>query len=119
MIVDGDNTGIPFDDVTVVHGDTGRVEFGLGSYGSRSIAVGGSALVVAGDKIIAKGKRIAAHMLQSDAGNVDFEDGQFKVRDSNQSMSFGEVAFASYVPANYPEDLLVDGRAVQNPEYLC
>ncbi|MCZ6619016.1 MAG: molybdopterin-dependent oxidoreductase, partial [Gammaproteobacteria bacterium] len=100
-----DRFGIPFEDVTVVHGDTGRVEFGLGSYGSRSIAVGGSALVVAGDKIIAKGKKIAAHLLKADAENVDFEEGQFKVRDSNQSMSFGEVAFASYVPANYPEDL--------------
>ena len=100
-----DRFGIPFEDVTVVHGDTGRVEFGLGSYGSRSIAVGGSALVVAGDKIIAKGKKIAAHLLKADAENVDFEEGQFKVRDSNQSMSFAEVAFASYVPADYPEDL--------------
>ena len=100
-----DRFGIPFEDVTVVHGDTGRVEFGLGSYGSRSIAVGGSALVVAGDKIIAKGKKIAAHLLKADAENMDFEEGQFKVRDSNQSMSFAEVAFASYVPADYPEDL--------------
>lgn len=100
-----DRFGIPFEDVTVVHGDTGRVEFGLGSYGSRSIAVGGSALVVAGDKIIAKGKKIAAHLFKADAENVDFEEGQFKVRDSNQSMSFAEVAFASYVPADYPEDL--------------
>ncbi len=100
-----DRFGIPFDDVKIVHGDTGRIEFGLGSYGSRSIAVGGSALVVAGDKIIAKGKKIAAHLLKADAENVDFEEGQFKVRDSNQSMSFAEVAFASYVPADYPEDL--------------
>ena len=100
-----DRFGIPFEDVVVVHGDTGRVEFGLGSYGSRSIAVGGSALVVAGDKIIAKGKKIAAHLLQADVEDMVFEEGQFKVRDSNQSMSFGEVAFASYVPADYPEDL--------------
>ena len=100
-----DRFGIPFDDVKIVHGDTGRIEFGLGSYGSRSIAVGGSALVVAGDKIIAKGKKIAAHLFKADAENVDFEEGQFKVRDSNQSMSFAEVAFASYVPADYPEDL--------------
>jgi len=97
--------GIAFEDIEVVHGDTGRVEFGLGTYGSRSIAVGGSALVVAADKLIAKGRRIAAHILEADLDAVEFEAGNFVVKDSNQSMSFGEVAFAAYVPANYPEDL--------------
>jgi carbon-monoxide dehydrogenase large subunit len=100
-----DRFGIPFEDVEVVHGDTGRVEFGLGTYGSRSLAVGGSALVCAADKLIAKGRRIAAHMLEADLDSVEFSDGSFQVRDSNQAMSFGEVAFAAYVPANYPEDL--------------
>jgi carbon-monoxide dehydrogenase large subunit len=100
-----DQLGVPFDDVEIVHGDTGRVEFGLGTYGSRSLAVGGSALVVAADKIIAKGKRIAAHMLQTDVEAVEFADGRFQVRDSNQSLAFGEVAFAAYVPTDYPEDL--------------
>lgn len=97
--------GIAFEDIEVVHGDTGRVEFGLGTYGSRSIAVGGSALVVAADKLIAKGRKIAAHILEAELDAVEFEDGNFVVKDSNQSMSFGEVAFAAYVPANYPEDL--------------
>lgn len=100
-----DRLGIPFEAVEVVHGDTGRVEFGLGTYGSRSLAVGGSALVVAADKLIAKGRKIAAHMLEADEASVEFNDGQFLVRDSNQSLSFGEVAFAAYVPANYPGDL--------------
>ncbi|MGE0622415.1 MAG: xanthine dehydrogenase family protein molybdopterin-binding subunit [Pseudomonadales bacterium] len=100
-----DKFGIPFENVEVVHGDTGRVEFGLGTYGSRSLAVGGSALVKAADKLIIKGKRIAAHMLEADAAAVDFEDGRFVVRDSNQSLGFGEVAFAAYVPSNYPSDL--------------
>jgi carbon-monoxide dehydrogenase large subunit len=100
-----DKLGIPSDDVEVVHGDTGRMEFGLGTYGSRSLSVGGSALVVAAEKLIAKGRRIAAHMLEADLDAVDFVDGDFLVRDSNQSMSFAEVAFAAYVPANYPEDL--------------
>jgi len=100
-----DKFGIPFEDVEVVHGDTGRVEFGLGTYGSRSLAVGGSALVGAAEKLIAKGKRIAAHMLEADVESVEFEDGSFVVRDSNQAMSFAEVAFAAYVPTNYPEDL--------------
>ncbi len=100
-----DRFGIGIDDVEVVHGDTGRVEFGLGTYGSRSLAVGGSALVRAADKLIAKGKRIAAHMLESSPESVDFSDGSFRVRDSNQALSFGEVAFAAYVPSNYPDDL--------------
>jgi carbon-monoxide dehydrogenase large subunit len=100
-----DKFGIPFEDVEVVHGDTGRVEFGLGTYGSRSLAVGGSALIRAADKLIDKGRRIAAHMLETTPDAVEFEDGSFVVRDSNQSLTFGEVAFAAYVPANYPEDL--------------
>jgi aerobic carbon-monoxide dehydrogenase large subunit len=100
-----DRFGIGIDDVEVVHGDTGRVEFGLGTYGSRSLAVGGSALMRAADKIIAKGKRIAAHLLEADLQDVDFADGRFTARSSNQSLSFGEIAFAAYVPANYPDDL--------------
>ncbi len=100
-----DKLGIPFEDVEVVHGDTGRVEFGLGTYGSRSLAVGGSALVKAADKLIEKGRRIAAHLLEADVDAVDFTDGQFVVRDSNQSKSFAEVAFAAYVPTDFPEDL--------------
>ena len=97
--------GVPYDDVEIIHGDTGRVEFGLGTYGSRSLAVGGSALVVAADKIIEKGKKIAAHMMQATAEQIDFEDGQFVLQDSNQALSIQEVAFASYVPTDYPEDL--------------
>jgi carbon-monoxide dehydrogenase large subunit len=113
-----DRLGIGIDDVELVHGDTGRVEFGLGTYGSRSLAVGGSALMAAADKVIAKGKRIAAHMLEAAVDGVDFEDGQFRVRDSNQSLSFGEVAFAAYVPANYPEDLEpgLSEKAFYDPE---
>ncbi len=100
-----DKLGVPFDQVEVVHGDTGRVEFGLGTYGSRSLAVGGSALIRATDKIIAKARRIAAHMLGVDPGAVAFEDGVFAVGSSNKKLTFGEVAFAAYVPANFPEDL--------------
>jgi len=81
------------------------MEFGLGTYGSRSLAVGGSALYAAADKIIEKGRKIAAHMMEADLESVSFDKGQFLVDDSNQSLSIQEVAFASYVPANYPEDL--------------
>ena len=110
--------GVGLDAVEVVHGDTGRVEFGLGTYGSRSIAVGGSALCKASDKIIAKGKQIAAHMLEADVQDIDFTDGQFQVRDSNRSLSLAEVAFAAYVPANYPEHLEpgLSEKAFYDPE---
>jgi carbon-monoxide dehydrogenase large subunit len=110
--------GIGIDDVEVVHGDTGRVEFGLGTYGSRSLAVGGSALVKAADKVVAKGKLIAAHMLEAEHEAVEFADGQFKVRDSNQTLSFAEVAFAAYVPSNYPDDLEpgLSEKAFYDPE---
>lgn len=100
-----DRLGVPFDAVEVVHGDTGRVEFGLGTYGSRSLAVGGSALVKASEKIIAKGRRIAAHLMEGSVDAVDFEAGRYSLRDSNRSLSIQEVAFAAYVPGNYPEDL--------------
>lgn len=100
-----DKLGVPYEDVEVIHGDTGRMEFGLGTYGSRSLAVGGSALVVAAEKIIAKGTKIAAHMMRAKPEDVTFSDGQFELDESNQAMTIQEVAFASYVPADYPEDL--------------
>ncbi|MEQ8690719.1 MAG: molybdopterin-dependent oxidoreductase, partial [Pseudomonadales bacterium] len=100
-----DKLGIPYDDIDVIHGDTGRMDFGLGTYGSRSLAVGGSALIMAAEKIIDKGKKIAAHMMEASPEQVEFADGSFVLKDSNQSMSIQEVAFAAYVPANYPQDL--------------
>ena len=101
--------GISVDDVEVVHGDTGKLDYGLGTYGSRSLAVGGSALSKATDKIIAKGKKIAAHMMKSDADNIDFDDGEFRVRDSNLSKTFQEIAFSAYVPFDFPIDELEPG----------
>ncbi len=113
-----DRLGIPFENVEVVHGDTGRVEYGLGTYGSRSLAVGGSALVKASDKIVEKGKIIAAHCLETTPDSIDFEDGTFKVRESNQSMDFAEIAAAAYMPANYPDDLEpgLSEKAFYDPE---
>ncbi len=103
--------GVPFDQVEVVHGDTGRLDFGLGTYGSRSIAVGGSALIRASEKIIAKGTRIAAHLLQAGVDEIDFSDGVFSVQASNQSVTFAEVAFAAYIPNNVPTDEVEPGLA--------
>ena len=104
-----DKLGIPFENVEVVHGDSGRGDYGLGTYGSRSIAVGGSAIVTAADKIIAKGKKIVAHNFETTDDRIDFEDGVFSEQESNRSMEFGEVAFAAYVPANFPLDELEPG----------
>ena len=104
-----DQLGIPFENVEVVHGDTGRQDYGLGTYGSRSIAVGGSAIVKATDKIIAKGKKIVAHNFETTDDRIDFEDGVFSEQESNRSMEFGEVAFAAYVPASFPLDELEPG----------
>ena len=104
-----DKLGVPFENVTVLHGDTRRSDYALGTYGSRSLAVGGSAIVKAIDKIVAKGCKIAAHMLEANEEQVEFEDGQFKVADSNQSLTFAEVAFSAYVPNNYPLETLEPG----------
>ena len=104
-----DKLSIPFENVTVVHGDTSKSDYGLGTYGSRSLVVGGSAIAKATDKVIAKAKKIAAHMLNSTAEQVSFEDGIFKIPDSNESFSFGEVAFSAYIPSNFPLDELEPG----------
>jgi aerobic carbon-monoxide dehydrogenase large subunit len=95
--------GVPVENVEVSHGDTDKVLFGMGTYGSRSIAVGGSALFKAGEKIIEKGKKIAAHILEAAEGDIEFADGAFTVAGTDKSMGIGEVAFAAYVPHNYPE----------------
>jgi carbon-monoxide dehydrogenase large subunit len=97
--------GIPIEQVEVVHGDTGRVEFGLGTYGSRSLAVGGSALVKSADKIIDKGRKIAAHLMEAAPDEVGFEDGAFLAKGTNRKMTFAEVALAAYVPSSFPEGL--------------
>ena len=101
--------GIPVDNVEIVHGDTGRVPFGMGTYGSRSLAVGGTAIVKAVDKIIAKGKKIAAHLMEAADTDIDFEGGEFKVKGTDKKVPFGSVALTAYVPHNYPLDKLEPG----------
>jgi carbon-monoxide dehydrogenase large subunit len=101
--------GLTIDQVDIVHGDTGRVPFGMGTYGSRSLAVGGSAIVKALDKIEAKGKKIAAHLLEAADTDIEFKDGKFTVAGTDKSVPFGQVAFSAYVPHNYPLDKLEPG----------
>jgi aerobic carbon-monoxide dehydrogenase large subunit len=101
--------GVPVDNVSVVPGDTGRVPFGMGTYGSRSLAVGGSAIVKALDKIVAKGKKIAAHLLEAAESDIEFKDGKFTVAGTDRGKTFGEIALTAYVPHNYPLATLEPG----------
>jgi len=101
--------GIPAESVDIVHGDTSKIPFGMGSYGSRSLAVAGSAMTKAVDKIIAKGKKIAAHMLEASEQDIEFNDGQFTVAGTDKAKTFGEIAFSAYVPHNYPLETLEPG----------
>ena len=97
-----DKLGVPLDQIEIVHGDTATVPFGMGSYGSRSLAVGGSAIVKAADKIIAKGKKIAAHMLEASAADIEFKNGTFSVAGTDKQVPLAGVVFSAYVPHNYP-----------------
>ncbi|MEO6033449.1 MAG: xanthine dehydrogenase family protein molybdopterin-binding subunit, partial [Burkholderiaceae bacterium] len=83
--------GIPVENIEIVHGDTGRVPFGMGTYGSRSLSVGGTAIVKAVDKIIAKGKKIAAHLLEAADTDIEFENGEFKVAGTDRKLPFAQV----------------------------
>jgi len=101
--------GIPVENVEIVHGDTGRVPFGMGTYGSRSLAVGGTAIVNAVDKVIAKGKKIAAHLLEAADTDIEFDNGEFKVAGTDRKVPFAQIALTAYVPHNYPLDKLEPG----------
>ena len=101
--------GIAVEAVDVVHGDTGRVPFGMGTYGSRSISVGGAAIMKALDKIETKAKKIAAHLMEASDADVEFANGEFTVKGTDKKVTFGQVALTAYVPHNYPLDKLEPG----------
>jgi carbon-monoxide dehydrogenase large subunit len=101
--------GIPVENVDVVHGDTGRVPFGMGTYGSRSISVGGAAIMKALDKIETKAKKIAAHLMEASDADIEFANGEFTVKGTDKKVAFGQVSLAAYVPHNYPLDKLEPG----------
>jgi carbon-monoxide dehydrogenase large subunit len=101
--------GIPMENIEVVHGDTGRIQFGLGTVGSRSLALGGTAIVKAVDKVIRKGARIAAHVLEAAEGDIRFENGRFVVAGTDRGLAFGEVAFLAHAPAAWPSDEIEPG----------
>jgi aerobic carbon-monoxide dehydrogenase large subunit len=101
--------GVPIENVEVIHGDTEKTPVGMGTYGSRSMAVGGPAIVNACDKIIEKGKKIAAHLLEASEGDIEFKDGSFTVAGTDRSKSIGEVVFEAYVPHHLPYGLIEPG----------
>ncbi|UUX50024.1 xanthine dehydrogenase family protein molybdopterin-binding subunit [Nisaea acidiphila] len=113
-----DRLGLPLENIEISHGDTNKVQFGMGTYGSRSLAVGGEALIRAVDKIIDKAKKIAAHVLEASAEDIEFKDGNFTVAGTDRSMAFGDVALTAYVPHNFPHDELepgLDEKAFYDP----
>jgi carbon-monoxide dehydrogenase large subunit len=104
-----DTLGIPMASVEVVHGDTAKIPFGMGTYGSRSLAVGGTALAHALTKIVNKGRKIAAHLLEAAEADIEFKDGRYVVAGTDRAKAFGEIALTAYVPHHYPIETLEPG----------
>jgi aerobic carbon-monoxide dehydrogenase large subunit len=101
--------GIPIEDISIVHGDTDKVQFGMGTYGSRSAAVGISAIVKALDKIEAKAKKVAAHMLEASERDIEFKDGKFTVAGTDKSAAWGDVTLNAYVAHKFSGQELEPG----------
>jgi carbon-monoxide dehydrogenase large subunit len=94
--------GVPLNQVSVVHGDTDKVQFGMGTYGSRSGAVGMSAIIKALDRVEAKAKRIAAHLMEAAEGDIELKNGEFAVVGTDKKLAFANVALAAYTAHNLP-----------------
>ena len=117
-----DELGIPMEQIEIVHGDTGQVPFGMGTYGSRSGSVGGTALLMSLRKIKEKGKKIAAHLLEASPDDMEYANGQFQVKGApGKAVPFGQVALTAYVPHNYPEGLEpgLEETSFYDPSNFC
>ena len=117
-----DNLGIPMEQIEIVHGDTGAIPFGMGTYGSRSASVGGTAIQMSLDKIKEKGKRIAAHLLEASPKDMEYANGQFQVKGvPSKAVPFGAVALTAYIPHNYPEGLEpgLEETSFYDPSNFC
>jgi carbon-monoxide dehydrogenase large subunit len=117
-----DELGIPMEQVEIVHGDTGQIPFGMGTYGSRSGSVGGTAIYMSLNKIKEKGKKIAAHLLEASPGDIEYANGQFQVKGApGKAVPFGAVALTAYVPHNYPEGLEpgLEETSFYDPSNFC
>ncbi|MEP0248238.1 MAG: xanthine dehydrogenase family protein molybdopterin-binding subunit [Roseobacter sp.] len=104
-----DMIGIDENMVEIIHGDTANTPMGMGTYGSRSLAVGGSAMVRATEKIIAKAKKIASHLMEASESDIELKDGAFSVAGTDKSVAWGDVTLAAYVPHNYPLEEIEPG----------
>ncbi len=115
-----DKLGVAFEDIEVLHGDTATSHKGMDTYGSRSLVIGGVAVVKAADKVIEKARRVAAHMLESDEADIDFEAGRFGVRGTDKGVSIQDIALAVFAGHDYPEgiELSLDSDATFDPENL-
>ncbi len=121
--------GLPPEMVNIVQGDTDKVFHGRGTFGSRSMASGGGAVVKAAEKVIEKGKQIAAHMLEASAGDIEFADGRFSVAGTDRGVGIVEVAKASFAPGKLPRSmepglgasaiLVPDGANFPNGFHVC
>ena len=112
-----DRLGMPFDDIEILHGDTQVSPRGLDTYGSRSLTVGGMAVVAAADKVIEKAKPIAAHLLEADADDLEFSAGRFNVKGTDSSVGLTDVALAVFAAHNLPDGIepSIDAEATFDP----
>jgi carbon-monoxide dehydrogenase large subunit len=110
--------GIDPADVQYIDGDTDRVAFGMGTNGSRSTVLGGSALFMAAGKVIEKGKRLAGHMLEASEQDIEFADGTFKVAGTDKSVTLKQVAMAAFNPTRWPKNGGFEGGLYENATYL-
>jgi carbon-monoxide dehydrogenase large subunit len=112
-----DRLGVAFEDVEILHGDTQVSHKGLDTYGSRSLVVGGEAIVKAADKVIEKAKPIAAHLLEASVDDIEFAAGRFSVRGTDQGLAMAEIAMAAFAAHNLPDgvEASIDSEATYDP----
>ena len=111
--------GIPVDDIEVIHGDTGRAPYGMDTYGSRSLAVGGQAIKKAADRLIENARVIAAHQLECAPEDLEFHEGAFNVKgDPEKSQALAAVAWQAFSAHNLPDGVepMLQGAATVDPE---
>ena len=111
--------GIPVDDIDVIHSDTGRSPYGMDTYGSRSLAVGGQAIKKAADRVIENARPIAAHQLECSANDLEFANGAFSVKgDPEKAVTLGALAWAAFAAHNLPDGVepMISGEATVDPE---
>ncbi|WP_298176611.1 molybdopterin cofactor-binding domain-containing protein [Saccharomonospora sp.] len=113
-----DQLGVPFEDVEVLHGDTQSSHKGLDTYGSRSLVVGGIAVVKAAEKVVDKARKIAAHMMECSEDDVEFSSGAFKVKGTDRSTNIKDIAFAAFMAHDLPDGMepSLDSEATFDPE---